>query len=247
MELNEQEKERYTRHLQLSEIGVEGQEKLKEARVLVVGGGGLGSPVLLYLTAAGVGHIGLVDDDRVAASNLHRQVLYDTDSVGLSKVQVATRTLTSLNPFCRITPHEGRLTEENADTLVGSHDVVVDATDNLTARYLMDEVCSRHRRPLVHGSVRGWQGQISVFHYRGGPSYRDLFPYDESIHRYKQPLGLPGTVPGVVGTLQANEVIKIILGRQEVLSGKLLMLDLLVPRFTIIALRRGVAKEPEST
>ncbi|MDR1273408.1 MAG: HesA/MoeB/ThiF family protein [Odoribacteraceae bacterium] len=238
MGLSEQEEERYLRHLPLEEIGLGGQEKLKQSAVLVVGAGGLGSPVLLYLAAAGVGRLGIVDDDRVAVSNLQRQVLYDTPSVDLPKVDVARRRLEGLNPLCRVTTHECRLTGENADEIIAPYHVVVDATDNLATRYLMDDACERLRKPLVHASVRGWNGQLSVFHYRGGPAYRDLYPYHEGIHHFRQPLGLMGVLPGVVGLLQATEVIKIIAGLEGVLSGKLLLVDLLAPRFTTVNLKK---------
>ena len=230
--LTEQEKERYNRQVILSEIGVEGQEKMKQANVLVVGAGGLGSPVLLYLTAAGIGHIGIIDNDLVSESHLQRQILYDSTCVDMPKAAIAEQKLEKLNPFCRFTLYEARLVAENASEIISHYDIVVDATDNLATRYLIDEVCNIQKKPMVYGSICEFSGQLSVFHYQDGPSYRKLYPYHNNIQHFTQPLGVLGTLPGVIGTLQANEVIKIILGKPEVLSGKLLLIDLLNMNFT---------------
>lgn len=231
MSLSPLEKGRYERQIILGEIGEQGQEKIKEATVLVVGAGGLGAPVLQYLVAAGVGHIGIIDDDRVSLSNLQRQVLYDTTDLNRPKVLVAKEKLLRLNPECRITTWECRLTAENAEEIFRPYRIIVDATDNLPTRYLMDEQCAQQQKPLVYGSICEFNGQVSVFHYQGGPSFRDLYPYPEDISTFTQPTGIIGPLPGVIGSLQATEVIKIILGHPGVLSGKLLVADLLEMRF----------------
>ena len=202
------EKERYARHLILEEIGEPGQEKLKRAKVLVVGAGGLGSPVLLYLTAAGIGRIGILDNDIVSESNLQRQILYDTQCLGALKVEVAARKLQALNPYTTIVPYAQRLTSENT-FIIAEYDLVID----------------------VYGSICEFKGQVSVFNYQGGPTYRDLYEYHDAIAEFQQPQGVIGALPGVVGSIQANEAIKLILGSQDTLSGKLLLIDLLKGSF----------------
>ena len=224
------EKERYARHLILEEIGEPGQEKLKRAKVLVVGAGGLGSPVLLYLTAAGIGRIGILDNDIVSESNLQRQILYDTQCLGALKVEVAARKLQALNPYTTIAPYAQRLTSENT-FIIAEYDLVIDATDNLPSRYLIDEACVRYGKPFVYGSICEFKGQVSVFNYQGGPTYRDLYEYHDAIAEFQQPQGVIGALPGVVGSIQANEAIKLILGSQDTLSGKLLLIDLLKGSF----------------
>lgn len=225
------EKERYARHLILEEIGEPGQEKLKRAKVLVVGAGGLGSPVLLYLTAAGIGRIGILDNDIVSESNLQRQILYDTQCLGALKVEVAARKLQALNPYTTIVPYAQRLTSENT-FIIAEYDLVIDATDNLPSRYLIDEACVRYGKPFVYGSICEFKGQVSVFNYQGGPTYREplripLMP-TLSFSNHK---ASTGALPGVVGSIQANEAIKLILGSQDTLSGKLLLIDLLKGSF----------------
>lgn len=236
--LSQQEKERYSRHISLSEIGEEGQEKIRQAKVLVVGAGGLGSPVLYYLTAAGTGTIGIIDNDKISESNLQRQILYDSDSIGESKVSVAKRKLQMLNPHCRINEYEQRLNADNACHLISSYDIVVDATDNLLTRYIINDACVEEGKPFVYGSICEFEGQVSVFNYKGGPTYRDLFEYHEDIPSFGQPSGVIGALPGVVGSLQAAETIKIILGK-ETLSGKLLLINLLNSSFSTIDFSAG--------
>lgn len=225
--LSEKEKERYSRHLALEEIREQGQEKLRASKILVVGAGGLGSPVLLYLVAAGVGHIGIMDDDVVSESNLQRQVLYDTTCVGEAKVKVAVRKLQALNPHTRFVPYQQRLNIENARRIIGEYDVVVDATDNLLSRYVINDACVECGKPFVYGSICEFDGQVSVFNYNNGPTYRDLYEYHPGIKDFKQPLGVIGALPGVVGSIQAAEAIKIVLGSENTLSGKLLLINLL--------------------
>ncbi len=228
--------ERYARQIILKEVGEQGQEKIQQARVLVIGAGGLGSPVLYYLAAAGIGTLGIMDDDVVSESNLQRQILYDSISLGLPKVEVACQKLKLLNPDCRIIPLRQRLTAANAEKILPDYDVVVDATDNLDSRYVINDACVKCGKPFVYGSICEFEGQVSVFNYQGGPTYRDLYPYPEDIQAFCQPAGVIGALPGTVGSLQAGEVLKIILGNQPVLSGKLLLINLLQGIFQTVTI-----------
>ena len=214
---------RYQRHIALDEVGEIGQQKLSNARVLVVGAGGLGCPVLQYLAAAGVGTIGIVDGDFVNESNLQRQILYKTVDVGQPKADCASRALTALNPLVNTKPMADFLTSKNAIEIVDNYDIVVDGTDQIHTRYLLDDVCWLLDKPLVYGAIHKFEGQVSVFNYQNGPTYRDLFPTPpnpESIPTCND-VGVLGVLPGIMGNMQANEVLKIILGYGEVLSGKL--------------------------
>lgn len=233
MNLNEK---RYIRHLQLHEIGAVGQEKINQAKVLVVGAGGLGSPILLYLAAAGVGTLGIMDHDLVSESNLQRQILYDSYSLEVPKVDIAKQKIEALNPHCQVIALNEQLTSKNAQELIPQFDIIVDATDNLSTRYIMDDACCIHHKPLVYGSICEFQGQVSVFHYQEGKAYRNLFPYSENIHQYQQPSGIIGTLPGIVGSIQANETLKIILGSPNSLAGKLLLIDAWKNSFQLIAI-----------
>lgn len=225
---------RFSRHYSLSEIGEKGQEKLKNARVLVIGAGGLGSPLLIYLAAAGVGNIGIVDDDVVDTSNLQRQVLYTTAEVGQKKAELASQKLAALYPEIDIQTFDVRLDEENAEELFKDYDIIADCTDNYKTRALIGQVSAKLKKPLAFASVLNYEGQITVFNYECGPVYSDLFPNVPQDGTYKQnDIGLLGVLPGIAGTLQANEIIKIITGYGEVISGKLLVLNIQENRFNL--------------
>ena len=220
--------ERYNRQLILPEIGEEGQARLKQARVLIVGVGGLGSPIALYLTGAGVGNIGLVDDDVVSETNLQRQVIYRADEVGLSKALQAQKHLQALNSEVNIEAYPVRLTYENAESIIAQYDIVVDGCDNFQTRYLIDDVCASLNKIYVYGAIRAFEGQVSVFRYQeGGKRYRDLYPDEEEmLSMAPQPKGVMGITPGIVGCAEANEVIKIVCKYGDVLSNKLWQIDL---------------------
>lgn len=219
---------RYARQTALPEVGQEGQRRLLDARVLLVGAGGLGSPVAVYLAASGIGTIGLVDDDLVDESNLHRQVLHGVDRIGMRKVDSAEVTLRGLNPEVTVVKHAERLDAENAERLVGAYDVIVDGTDNLDTRYLLNDAAVALRRPVVHGSVHRWDGQVTTLVPFEGPCYRCMHaakPPDELAPDCSV-TGVLGVLPGIVGVLQATEVLKLVLGIGDPLRGRLLMLDL---------------------
>ena len=246
MELTEAQFERYARHLILDEVGEEGQARLMAARVLVVGGGGLGSPLLLYLGAAGVGTLGVVDDDVVDLSNLQRQVIHASTSIGLPKVESAKAALAALNPEVRIEPHAVRLDAGNAEALVRQYDLVADGSDNFATRYVLNDVCYRLRKPLVAASLAPFDGQLSTFKaYLGPPHpcYRCLFrepPPPDLVPRCET-AGILGAVAGVMGTLQATEVLKELLGIGESLSGTLLLYEALRVQFHRVRIPRDPA------
>lgn len=223
--LTSEERERYSRHLLFSEVGESGQEKLKASSVLVVGAGGLGSPVLLYLAAAGVGHLGIIDDDVVSISNLQRQVLYKTDEIGKSKCECAAKRLQELNPDISITSYNSRLTPENSASIINEYDLVVDATDNLKTRYVISRTCCAQKKPMVYGSICENKGHTALFTCQSAStSYEALFPYTNEVESFKQPLGLVGALPGIIGTMQAMTAIKYIVGL-PVLVNQLLIFD----------------------
>ena len=231
--LNQDEINRYSRHLILPEVGPKGQEQLKASSVLCIGAGGLGCPLLLYLAAAGVGRIGIVDFDVVDESNLQRQVLYGVSSVGKSKAQVAKERLLDLNPHITVEVHETRLTSDNALELFKQYDVVADGTDNFATRYLVNDACVLAGKPNVYGSIFRFEGMVSVFNYEGGPNYRCLYsePPPPGLVPSCAEGGVLGVLPGVVATLQATEVIKVLLGLGNVSSGKLLVYNALKMSF----------------
>jgi molybdopterin/thiamine biosynthesis adenylyltransferase/rhodanese-related sulfurtransferase len=234
MSLTPQELSRYSRHLALSEIGITGQEKLKAARVLVVGAGGLGSPALLYLAAAGVGTIGIVEFDRVDISNLQRQVLFDSAQIGQSKAHAAAHRLQALNPTLNIQIHEVELQASNIITIIGDYDLVLDGTDQFAARYLINDVCVLLRKSLVSAAIHRFEGQLFTYVPNLGPCFRCLFPAspaENSIPNCAQ-AGVLGVLPGVMGSLQATEAIKLIAGIGEPLIGRLMTYDALSMNFS---------------
>jgi len=220
---------RHSRHVLLPQVGAEGQLKISNSRVLCVGAGGLGSPIIQYLSAAGIGHLTIVDNDIVNISNLQRQVIHRTSELGLPKSESAKRFVNELDPGVSVTAFVGRLEESNANSLCSGHDIVIDGTDNLQTRYLIDETCANLEIPWVYGSVYRFEGQVSVFNYKGGPRYVDLFPEAPPDHLIPScsEAGVLGVLPGLIGCLQVNEAMKIILGIGEPLSGKLLIYDAL--------------------
>jgi adenylyltransferase/sulfurtransferase len=239
-DLTHAEIQRYSRHLVMPEVGPEGQGRLKAARVLVVGVGGLGSPSSMYLAAAGVGTIGLVDFDEVEFSNLHRQILHGTPDVGRPKIVSACARLSALNPEVRLVSHETRLSSSNALEIVGAYDVVVDGTDNFATRYLVNDACVLTGRPNVYGSIFRFEGQASVFAAPGGPCYRCLHPEPPPAGLVPSCAegGVLGVLPGVIGTIQATEALKLVAGIGEPLVGRFLIYDALKMRFRELALRR---------
>ena len=229
---------KYHRQTLLPEIGEEGQEKLKQARVLIVGVGGLGCPIALYLATAGVGHIGLIDDDVVSVSNLHRQVLYDEADIGQPKTECAARHLQKKNSDIELIAYPMRLTKENAETLIRDYDIVIDGCDNHATRYLISDVCHRLQRPYVYAAIGAFQGQVGILCYGDdAPTYRTLFPDEETMLSRKAEKGVIGTTPAVVGSIAANETLKLIAGYGEALIGKLWTIDLLTLQTIIITLK----------
>ena len=242
-ELDAAEVMRYARHLTLPDVGVAGQRRLKAARVLLIGAGGLGSPAAMYLAAAGVGTLGIVDHDVVDLTNLQRQILHGTAYVGQRKVVSAADRLDDLNPNVRVVPIDQRLSSANAREIVRDYDIVVDGSDNFPTRYLVNDACVLERKPLVYGSIFRFDGQVSLFHPPAGPCYRCLFaepPAPDAVPSCAEG-GVLGVLPGIVGSLQALETIKWIVGAGESLLGRLLLFDALKVRFREIALRRDPA------
>ena len=231
---------RYNRQMRLPQVGLDGQERLKSASVLVVGAGGLGSPAAMYLAAAGIGRVGIADGDRVDETNLHRQILHGTDDIGRPKTASAHATLSSINPFVEVETFDERITRDNALELVGRYELVVDGTDNFPTRYLLNDACVLMGKPLVYGSVDRFEGQVSVFATRNGPCYRCLFPDPPAPGTVQNcaDAGVLGVLPGLVGTMQATEALKLVLGLGDSLVGRLLLVDTLRMEFRAIALER---------
>ena len=227
--LNPEQRERYARHLVLPGVGAEGQEKLLKSSVLVVGAGGLGSPALMYLAAAGVGRIGIIDNDTVSSSNLQRQIIHNVSWVGKSKVESASNWIKGLNPDIDVIGMDDRLTQGNSLEIFGDYDVIIDGTDNFQSRYLIGDSCEILDKPWIFGSIHRFEGQVSTFNLNDGPNYRDLFPTPPppELAPNCSEAGVLGVLPGLVGTIQASEAIKVILGIGENLIGKLLAIDAL--------------------
>lgn len=225
--LSKDELQRYARHIAIPAVGWQGQEKLKNAKVLVIGCGGLGCPLLQYLTAAGIGMIGIVDDDVVSTSNLQRQILFTQDDIGKQKVEVAKHKLAQLNPHVKIEIFAERLTSGNALRVFADYDIVCDGTDNFPTRYLVNDACVLYNKINVFAAVNRFDGQVSVFNHRSKINYRDLFPHPPNLDEVQNcaEAGVLGTMCGIVASIQANEVLKLILGIGDILDGKLLRLD----------------------
>ena len=239
--LDDEQLARYSRHLLIPEVGIAGQQRLLQSSILLIGAGGLGSPAALYLAAAGVGRIGIVDDDRVDASNLQRQVLHSTAELGELKAESARRSLEDLNPDVGVITYEERLTSENIDRIVGDGwEVVVDGADNFPTRYLLNDASVWHRIPVVHGSIYRFEGQVTVFKPYEGPCYRCLFPQPPPPELAPSCAegGVLGVLPGVIGSLQANEALKLVLDAGKPLIGRLMLFDALTARFDEVAVRR---------
>ncbi len=231
----------YSRQLIIDEIGLEGQEKLKQAKVIVIGAGGLGCPALQYLVAIGVGHIAIVDSDNIEISNLHRQVLFSVNTIGENKAQTAQNILSKLNPFIKIESLPVRLRADNAISLLNNFDIVVDCTDNFATRFLVNDACVLLNKPLVSGSIYKFEGQVTVFNFLGGPTLRCMYPqvHENEFEMNCSLSGVIGVLPGIIGMLQANEVIKIILGMGKVLSGAVLLFNAKFNSFEKFALKRN--------
>ncbi|MCL4307745.1 MAG: molybdopterin-synthase adenylyltransferase MoeB [Candidatus Thermoplasmatota archaeon] len=238
--LSREDLARYSRHVLLREVGIEGQRRLQRAKVLIVGAGGLGSPIALYLAAAGVGEIGLVDFDRVDISNLQRQILYSTEDVGERKVEAARRRIRAANPHVRVAVHEASLSRENAMEILRPYDVVVDGTDNFATRYLVSDACVLLGKPNVYGSIYRFEGQASVFDARSGPCYRCLYsePPPPGMVPSCGEAGVLGVLPGLIGLVQATETVKLILGLGETLVGRLMLYDALAMRVRELEVRK---------
>lgn len=219
--------ERYSRQIMLPEIGEEGQRKLSQASVLLVGVGGLGSPVSLYLTGAGIGRIGLIDADVVSESNLQRQVLYTENEIGLPKVECAKRRLQALSSHIQIDTYPELFSKENATELVGKYDLVIDGCDNFATRYLINDCCVSAGKPYIYGTIGEFFGQVSVFNYQGGMTYRDLFPDEKELTSRPRAInGVIGVVPGIIGCIEASETIKVITGCGTPLRNRLFTIDI---------------------
>lgn len=238
--------DRYARHISLPDVGIEGQRLINKSRILVIGAGGLGSPVLLYLAAAGVGEIGIIDDDLVDLSNLQRQIIHAESNIGTSKVESARAQILSINSTIKITTWNTRLSPDNAQEILAGWDIVIDGTDNIPTRYLVDDICKINQIPWIYGSVYRFEGQASVFNFEGGPCYRDLFPEPPPSNAIPSCAegGVFGVLPGVIGSIQATEAIKIIINKGQSLSGKLLIYDAESMTFKSLTYSKNVDSKP---
>jgi len=243
MTLSNQEQKQYDRHLILDEIGIKGQLKLKQAKVLVVGAGGLGCPILQYLTAAGVGTIGIIDHDTIDQSNLQRQILYTHDDIGKFKAEISVKKLSKLNPFVTFQTYIEKLTSKNVMNLFSKYDIIVDGSDNFPTRYLVNDAAVLTNKPVVFGSIFKFEGQVSVFNYQNGPTYRCLYPTapnPNTVPNCSQ-IGVLGVLPSIIGSFQANEVIKIICNIGNILSGKLLNFNALTMTQLLLDFKKNAA------
>jgi molybdopterin/thiamine biosynthesis adenylyltransferase/rhodanese-related sulfurtransferase len=238
--LTPEQRERYSRHLLIPEVGLEGQQKLLESKVLLIGAGGLGSPAALYLAAAGVGTLGIVDNDEVDLSNLQRQVIHTNERIGTPKVESAKQTIEALNPDVTVVPHQVRLEQDNVLDLIREYDVIVDGADNFPTRYLLNDAAVRERKPVVHASILGFDGQLTTFVPYDGPCYRCLYPQPPPAELAPScgANGVLGVLPGIMGLLQANEVIQLVIEQGRPLVGRLLLFEALSTEFTELKVRR---------
>jgi|TARA_B100001964_G_C14191978_1_gene581512 adenylyltransferase/sulfurtransferase len=239
--LTEQEFNRYVRHLNLQEVGIKGQEKIKRGKVLIIGVGGLGSPAALYLAAAGVGIIGIIDFDNVEETNLQRQIIYSTKNLGARKTESAKKVINDLNPDVKVETHNEKLNSENALEIIKKYDVVIDGSDNFSTKYLINDACVLLNKPNVYGSATGFDGHASVFNYKNGPCYRCLFPEPPKPGSVLSCVeaGVLGALLGVIGTIQATEALKIILGKGNILSGRFLVYNALNMQFKELKLSKN--------
>ncbi|MDY6779105.1 MAG: molybdopterin-synthase adenylyltransferase MoeB [Halobacteria archaeon] len=238
--LNEEQVDRYSRHIILDEVGPEGQSKLLNSRVLVIGAGGLGAPIIQYLSAAGVGTLGIVDDDVVERSNLQRQVIHGDDDVGRKKVDSAEEFVNQMNPDVEVEKHETRVDNTNIDNLIESYDFVVDGTDNFATRYLVNDACTLANKPFSHGAIFKFEGQVTSFTDPDGPCYRCMFPEapPEGMVPNCAAAGVIGVLPGVVGVIQATEAVKHVLGKGRTLDGRMIFYDSLDMSFDEVEIRK---------
>lgn len=239
--LDKEELLRYQRHLSLPGFGHKAQEILKQSRVMVVGAGGLGSPVLLYLAAAGVGRIGVIDFDIVEETNLQRQVLYDESNVGRSKAEVAAEKIKAINGKVQVDIYKATLTTQNALEILHNYDLIIDGTDNFPTRYLINDACILLNKPFIYGSIFRYEGQVSVFNYKNGPTYRDLYPQPpepDTVPNCAEG-GVLGVLPGIIGSMQATEAIKVLTGLGEPLAGRLFLLDILTMQSHTIKIKKN--------
>ncbi len=239
--LSKHELSRYARHLVLPEVGIKGQEKIKAGKVLVVGAGGLGSPALMYLAAAGVGTIGIVDFDNVGETNLQRQIIHSTKEIGNKKTESAKIAIKNINPNIKVETYNKKLTSKNALEIIKKYDAVVDGSDNFPTRYLLNDACVLSKKPLVYGSIFRFEGHASVFNYDNGPCYRCLFPNPPPRNAVPSctEAGVLGVLPGIIGTIQATEALKIVLGIGDTLSGRFLVYDALSMTFKELKLGKN--------
>lgn len=233
--LTKEEKHKYIKQIMLPEIGVQGQEKIRQAKIAVVGAGGLGCPVLLYLAAAGTGTLGIIDFDTVNITNLHRQILYGNGDINHKKAEAAAQKLNLMHPEVKTVVHDAMLKEENAENILSAYDIVVDGCDNFMTRYIVNDTCVKLNKPLVYGSILGFEGQLAVFNYNGSKNLRHLFPEPpnpEDVPDCSEN-GVLATVPGIIGTMMANETLKVILGKTE-MQNKFLVVDLMEVRNKVV-------------
>ena len=235
--LSKKELQRYSSHLVLEEIGEEGQAKLKNAKILIIGVGGLGSPSILYLAAAGIGTLGLVDFDTVEENNLQRQIIHSVKDLKKSKLESAKESILNLNPEVKLNLHNTRINEKNAE-IVKDYDIIIDATDNLQVRYFINDACLKFNKPLIYGGISKFEGQVSVFNYKNGPCFRCFIKEDKRSILNCNETGVLSSIPGVIGTIEATEALKIILDKGEILSGRLLFYDALNSKFREIKINK---------